>query len=254
LGQVIKAILLTACVSVSAAASAAENNITPAEQHLLSQGVKITQRFVSGSGMRAIVADSGTEKRLFYLTADGKHLVSGIVFDAQGNNVTNADMNKAGVPSVVGAEKIMNAAQLRQLWDRAEQRSWIQDGKSGKLIYVFFDPNCPYCHRLWATLRAGVQAGKVQVRWLPVALLKDTSEPLGAAIYANPDEGLGQMVNHQLQPVAVSNQVKRNMALNLLLLRDTGYTGVPVLMFKRGEKVAALMGSPDEKELAAILQ
>jgi len=61
-------------------------------------------------------------------------------------------------------------------------------------------------------------------------------------------------VNHQLQPVAVSNQVKRNMALNLLLLRDTGYTGVPVLMFKRGEKVAALMGSPDEKELAAILQ
>lgn len=254
MGQVITFLLAVALAGVSATANAQDKG-TPVEQHLASQGVKVVQSFSSASGLRAIVADNGAEKRLFYITPDGKSLIVGMVFDAQGNNITSGDMSKAGVSDVGGA-KVMGDAQLQALWDRAEKRRWIQEGKSGKVVYAIFDPNCPYCHRLWGTLRAAVQAGKVQVRWLPVAILKDNSKGLGAAIYSasNPSEALAKMVNRQLQPVAVSDRDNRDLALNLLLLRDTGYTGVPALMFKRGNKIVSMMGAPDDRELAALLQ
>lgn len=255
MGQVTKFLLATAFAGVSASAVAAQDKGTPVEQHLVSKGVKIVQSFTSASGLRAIVADSGAEKRLFYVTPDGKNLIAGMIFDAEGNNVTSADMNKAGVSDVGGA-KVMGDTQLQALWDRVEKRRWVQDGKSGKVVYVLFDANCPYCHRLWGTLRAGVQAGKIQVRWLPVAILKDTSKGLGAAIYsaANPGDALSKMVNRQLKPTSVNEKDNRDMALNLLLLRDTGYTGVPALMFKRGNKIVSMMGAPDDRELAALLQ
>lgn len=254
MGQVTNFLLAAAFAGVSATV-AAQDKATPVEQHLAAQGVKVVQSFSSVSGLRAIVADNGAEKRLFYITPDGKSLIVGMVFDAQGNNVTSGDMSKAGVSDVGGA-KVMGDAQLQALWDRVEKRRWVQEGKSGKVIYAIFDPNCPYCHRLWGSMRAAVQAGKVQVRWLPVAILKDTSKGLGAAIYssANPSEALAKMVNRQLQPVAVSERDNRDMALNLLLLRDTGYTGVPALMFKRGNKIVSMMGAPDDRELAALLQ
>lgn len=258
MGKIAKFILAAVFAGISTGALADQNKITPVEQHLISTGVKIIQSFSSASGLRAIVADSGTEKRLFYVTPDGKGLIVGMVFDADGNNMTNTDMKKAGVSDSgnTGEAKVMGDAQLQALWDRVEKRRWVQEGKSGKLIYVFFDANCPYCHRLWQALHAGVQAGKVQVRWLPVALLQETSKGLGAAIYAsnNPIDVMGKMVNHQLQPIRVSDRDNRDMALNLLLLKDTGYTGVPALMFKRGNKIVSMMGSPDERELAALLQ
>jgi thiol:disulfide interchange protein DsbG len=197
---------------------------------------------------------------LFYITPDGQSLIVGLVFDQEGNNVTSADMKKAGVVSTlssVGGAKMLSDAQLQSLWDRAEKRRWVQEGKSGKVIYAIFDPNCPYCHRLWRTLEKSVKAGKIRVRWLPVALLKDTSKGMGAAIYtsAKPSEALAMMANQQLPPLAVVNdQENQDMAHNLLLLRDTGYTGVPVLMFKRGSKVVTMMGAPDDRELAVLLQ
>lgn len=255
--KIAKFLVMAAFAGFSAVVAAqTPGTVTPAEQRLLSKGVKVTQSFPSVSGLRAIIADSGTEKRLFYITPDGQSLIVGMVFDQEGNNVTTADMKKAGV-SDAGGSKMLSDAQLQSLWDRAEKRRWVQEGKSGKVIYAIFDPNCPYCHRLWSTLQNSVQAGKIQVRWLPVALLKDTSKGMGAAIYtaAKPSEALAMMVNRQLQPLAVVNdRENRDMAHNLLLLRDTGYTGVPALLFKRGNKVVAMMGAPDDRELAALLQ
>jgi thiol:disulfide interchange protein DsbG len=272
-------------------AAAVQSKPTPAEQYLLSKGVKILQSFPSASGLRAIVADSGTEKRLFYVTPDGKSLILGLVFDTEGNSVTGADMKKAGVSapgaavnapaaaagpapaaltgvgagsSAVGNQAVagtvtpkpMNDAQLRDLWDRAEKRRWIQEGNSDKIIYVLFDANCTFCHKLWGALRAGIQSGKFQVRWLPVALLAPTSKELGAAIYSSksPSEALAKMASRQLQPVKVSDRDNLDMAYNMLLLRDTGYTGVPVMLFKRGNRIVSMVGAPDDRELSALTQ
>ena len=41
---------------------------TEAEQYLLNQGVNISATFPSSTGMKAILADMGGQKRLFYVT------------------------------------------------------------------------------------------------------------------------------------------------------------------------------------------
>lgn len=257
MGQITKLMLAITLAGISAGVMAEQNKITPVEQHLISTGAKITQHFTSSSGLPAIVADSGTEKRLFYITPDGNSLIVGMVFDANGNNTSNADLKRAGVSSSdsIGT-KVPGDVQLQELWTRAEKLHWVQDGNSGKVIYVFFDGNCRYCHTLWSTLRSWVQSGKAQVRWLPVAILSDTSKGLGAAIYEskNPVDAMDKMVNHLLQPIKVSDRDNRDMSLNLLLLKDTGYTGTPALMFKRGNKIVSMMGGPSSDELAALLQ
>lgn len=233
----------------------AANTVTPVEKNLMAKGVQIVQTFPSSSGLKAIIADNGKEKRLFYVTPDGKSLIVGMVFDTNGENVTTADMSRAGVTDVGGA-KTLTDAQLESIWARAEKLNWIPEGTGKKAIYVLFDPNCPYCHRLWTSLRGAVAAGNVQIRWLPVAILKDSSKGLGAAIYAarNPSQVLSEMVNRQLQPAVVTDAANKKMAYNLLLLRDTGYTGVPTIIYRQNGKVRTAMGSPTDAELAALLR
>ena len=254
--QIIKHWLIAAAAAMSVgSAGAAANNLTPVEKNLMSKGVQIVQTFPSSSGLKAIVADNGKEKRLFYVTPDGKSLVVGMVFDTTGNNVTTEDMSRAGVSDVGGA-KTVSDAQLEAIWKRAEKLSWIPEGNGKKTIYVLFDPNCPYCHRLWSSVRGAVQSGSVQVRWLPVAILKESSKGLAAAIYTakNPSQILGDMVNRQLQPVTVTEAANKKMAYNLLLLRDTGYTGVPTILYRQNGKVRTAMGSPTDVELATMLR
>ncbi len=263
MGKVIKGFVGRAVTVVTAAmvlngVAMADVKPTPAEQYLMSKGVKITQSFQSVSGLKAIVADNGKEKRLFYVTPDGKSVIAGTVFDTAGVSVTARDMDRVGMvggPAAGDVQNAVTASQTAQYWARAEKLHWIQDGTGQKVIYAIFDPNCPYCHRLWTTLRGAVMAGKVQVRWLPVAILKESSKGLGAAIYAAQDKSvaLQQMANYQLRPVDVSQAANRDMAYNLLLLRDTGFTGVPTVLYKKGNAVHITMGVPTDSELAALL-
>jgi len=235
--------------------SSAADTVTPVERNLMAKGVKIVQSFPSASGLKAIIADNGKEKRLFYVTPDGKSLVVGMVFDTAGENVTTADMSRAGVTDVGGA-KTLTDAQLESIWARLEKLSYVPEGNGKKTIYVLFDPNCPYCHRLWTSVRSAVAAGNVQIRWLPVAILKESSKGLGAAIYAarSPSQALADMVNRQLQPAAITDAANKKMAYNLLLLRDTGYTGVPTIIYRDNGKIRTAMGAPTDAELATLLR
>jgi thiol:disulfide interchange protein DsbG len=253
----IKGWVLAAAAAVMAIGGLARaaDAVTPVEKNLMAKGVQVVQSFPSASGLKAIIADNGKEKRLFYVTPDGKSLIVGMVFDTAGENVTTADMSRAGVTDV-GGPKTLTENELESIWSRAEKLSWIAEGTGKKTIYVLFDPNCPYCHRLWTSVRSAVASGAVQVRWLPVAILKDSSKGLAAGIYESktPSRVLSDMVNRQLQPVAISDAANKKMAYNLLLLRDTGYTGVPTILYRQNGKVRTAMGSPTDAELAALLR
>jgi thiol:disulfide interchange protein DsbG len=229
---------------------------TAAEKHLVESGSKIVTRFLSASGMLAVVADNGKEQRLFYIPQDGSHLIIGAVFEVSGHNDTNDDLrmisNKAAVTSSDSKSSLIT---------RASRLAWIRDGKSSKVLYVIFDPNCPYCHGLYSTLRSEVMAGNVEVRWVPVSILTETGASSVAAVYARPDQdrgaALGQAFNHILAPAAVTPAVDKALAYNLLLLRDSE-TGadqgrVPVILYQQGDTVHVQEGVPDPGQLQAIL-
>jgi thiol:disulfide interchange protein DsbG len=57
-------------------------------------------------------------------------------------------------------------------------------------VYVFFDPACPHCARLWSA--AQPLLSQLKMVWIPVGFLRNSSTPVGATILsaANPVDAM----------------------------------------------------------------
>ncbi len=62
--------------------------------------------------------------------------------------------------------KLVYAPMAKEVWAKMEKSSWIQDDDKNapQIVYLFSDPNCPYCNMFWEQARPWVKAGKVQLR------------------------------------------------------------------------------------------
>ncbi|KAK43708.1 disulfide isomerase [Caballeronia jiangsuensis] len=82
-----------------------------------------------------------------------------------------------------------SADALNGIWAQLGHASWVSDGRANapKIVYVFTDPNCPFCSRFWAEARPWVDAGRVQVRHLLVGILTPSSPGKAAALLAAQD-------------------------------------------------------------------
>lgn len=60
--------------------------------------------------------------------------------------------------------------------------TWIAEGQGRRVVYVFFDPNCPSCQLLYKNLRTFIASHDLQLRWVPVAIVNTTSLGKAAAI------------------------------------------------------------------------
>ncbi len=74
-------------------------------------------------------------------------------------------------------------------WSRLEHSRWLADGKQNapRTVYVFTDPNCPFCNKLWSDARPWVDSGKVQLRHVMVGILTPTSAGKAAALLNEKD-------------------------------------------------------------------
>ena len=168
------ALITTAAMSVAFATT-----LRPAAlQALEKQGLAIVGPIKSPGGVAAYAAHIGTEPVALYVTPDGKHVIAGTMFDEAGRNVT------AEALSAAVAKPMADAA-----WDQLAKSRWIADGQEGaaRVVYVFTDPNCPYCNKLWADARPWVDAGKVQLRHVMVGILTPTSAAKAAALLSEAD-------------------------------------------------------------------
>ncbi len=125
-----------------------------------------------------------------------------------------------------------------------QQATWIRDGKSAHVIYVFFDPNCPYCHKVYEMLRPQVQRGDVELRWVPLGNLMTTSTGKAATMLEakDPTEALhrnergfsqetGSFGGIEEEPAPREDTLRRLNA-NHTLLNRTGFDAVPALLFR----------------------
>ena len=74
-------------------------------------------------------------------------------------------------------------------WDDLSRTKWIADGRDDapRKVYVFLDANCIYCAKFWADARPWVDGGKVQLRYLMVAVIAPTSAGKAATLLSDPD-------------------------------------------------------------------
>jgi len=109
---------------------------------------------------------------------------------------------------------------------------------SVRVVYVFFDAQCPHCAALWEAAKPL----KPQARfvWIPVGVLGEKSVAQGAAILSAPDplaameqnEASVQAHTGGISAMGVADAQKNAVLANTKLLNAFGFSGVPAIVGK----------------------
>ncbi|MDE2274999.1 MAG: thiol:disulfide interchange protein DsbG [Burkholderiales bacterium] len=147
--------------------------LTSIEAH----GVTIVGQLPAPAGMTAFAGFRGQQPLALYVTPDGQQVIVGTLLDAQGRDQTREALHRAVAGPMADAA-----------WRELAASRWLADGRDGaRVVYVFTDPNCPYCNQLWSAARPWVAAGKLQLRHVIVGILTPTSAGKAAALLAARD-------------------------------------------------------------------
>ncbi len=138
----------------------------------------------------------------------------------------------------------------------ASHTAWIGEGRGNPIVYVFFDPNCPYCHKLFLATRFMVKHGQLQLRWIPVGILTRTSMGKAAAMleaanpraafYANEAQYHRTRKHGGLDPLADPEPATiAHLKANADVLARSKMMMVPTLLFRnKAGRAELLEGAP----------
>lgn len=216
------------------------------------QGITIIKPFEAPGGVKGWLGKYQDMGVAIYLTPDGKHAISGYMYDENGNNLSEQLFQK---------ELYTPAGQA--MWKKMEAASWLLEGKKEApvILYVFADPFCPYCLQFWQQARPWVESGKVQIRTLLVGVIKPESQATAAAILATPDpaktwhdyEQSGGKVKIDI-PGNLSSDKMKVVSDNQQLMDQLGANATPAIYYMNKENMLQqVVGLPEADKLPAIM-
>jgi thiol:disulfide interchange protein DsbG len=243
----------TLVLAASASAWTAEN-YPKVIQHAVESGVKVIRSFPAASGLTGWVLSQGGHYSIVFTTADKKTLLAGDLIGEDGENMSSEY-----------EEKYIPKPDMAALFQEMEKSSYVIEGtvKNPKsVVYVFVDPNCPFCHYTWKAMQPYEKIG-LQVHWIPVATLGPTSMPKAIEVMAATDkatslhkmeENFGkswtpsEQLSESAKP-AIAADIRKNGEL----MEKFGIAGTPGVVWKdRQGKVNVKGGMPRLSEIPAI--
>ena len=146
-----------------------------------------------------------------------------------------------------------------------EKADFVSEGAKDakRMLYVFFDPNCYYCHLTWKALQPYEKVG-LQVRWVPVAYQKPSSIGRAAAIMEATDRVAAMRENEVnydranydggIKPIDnPRSQITAQLQANTRLMQQFGAPATPLLVWKDNNgNVQLKPGVPRLSQLPAI--
>ena len=216
-------------------------------------GFEVIGEFDAPGGLRGFAGVvGGQQPAAAYVTADGKNVVVGSLFDANGEDVGAAPL-----------EKLVAKPMSERSWKTLEESAWVRDGKADapRVVYTFSDANCPYCHRFWEAARPWVDAGKVQLRHVMVGVIREDSPAKAAAILTAPNPSAALLENERLfdkggiKPAAsLTAEVANKLDANQVLMIELGFQGTPGILFKDAQgMVQRRSGMPQGDDMTVVL-
>ncbi|MEN0613089.1 thiol:disulfide interchange protein DsbG [Klebsiella indica] len=216
------------------------------------QGITIIKPFEAPGGMKGWLGKYQDMGVAIYLTPDGKHAISGYMYDEKGNNLSEQLFQK---------ELYTPAGQ--QMWKKLGAADWLLDGKKEApiVLYVFADPFCPYCKQFWQQARPWVESGKVQLRTLLVGVIKPESLTMAAAILASQDPAKNwndyELANGKTQisvPTAIQPEQMKILKSNQQLMDELGADVTPAIYYMNNENaLQQAIGLPDKQKLQIMM-
>lgn len=239
-------------IAITTGLAQASDMLPAPVQAIEKQGVTIVKEFPAPGGMKGYLGKYQDMGVTIYLLPDGQHAISGYMYDAQGTNLSEQQIQKE-----------IYAPAGREMWQKLDKASWIADGKATapRKIYVFTDPYCPYCKAFWQQTRPWVDAGKVQIRTLLVGVIRPESSRVAATILASNDPARAwhdyQTQNHAGKPAADSKPGVKQLKMlqdNQNLMDDLGAQGTPAIYsMSATNELQQAMGMPDSAQLKTIM-
>ena len=217
-------------------------------------GFEVIGEFDAPGGLRGFAGVVGGQQpaAAAYVTADGKHVVVGSLFDANGEDVGEAPL-----------EKLVAKPMSERTWKKLDESAWVRDGRADapRVVYTFSDANCPYCHRFWEAARPWVDAGKVQLRHVMVGVIREDSPAKAAAILTAPNPSAALLENERLfdrggiKPAAsLTAEVANKLDANQVLMIELGFQGTPGILFKDAQgMVQRRSGMPQGDDMTVVL-
>ncbi|WP_338498001.1 thiol:disulfide interchange protein DsbG [Pseudomonas sp. WP18] len=216
------------------------------------KGAKIIGTFDAPDGLRGYAAQYQNRGMALYLTPDGQHVLLGNLYDADGKDL-----------SVEPLQKLVYAPMAKAMWAKMAASHWIADGNpdAPRTVYLFSDPNCPYCNMFWEQARPWVKAGKVQLRHIMVGIIREDSPGKAAALLAAkaPEKALE---THEkagkgsaLKPLKdIPPAIQAKMDANQQLMDELELTATPAIFYldDKGE-LQQQQGAPSPDKLVKIL-
>ena len=214
------------------------------------QGITIIKSFDAPGGMKGYLGKYQEMGVTIYVTPDGKHAISGYMYDEAGTNLSEKLFNQE-----------LYGPAGRELWQRMEKADWILDGQktAPRVVYVFADPYCPYCKQFWQQARPWVESGKVQIRTLMVGVIKPESPAAAAAILSAKDPAKSwheyeQSNGKMTLPKTIPPAIMRSLNLNQKIMDDLGANATPAIYYMNEENVLQqAVGLPDAEKLKTIM-
>ncbi|MBA1200957.1 thiol:disulfide interchange protein DsbG [Pseudomonas capeferrum] len=237
---------LLACASLQA-----EELPEPIKQ-LQAKGAVIKGSFDAPDGLRGYAAEYRNNALALYLTANGKHVLVGNLFDAQGQDLSAAPL-----------QKLVYGPMSKAIWAKMEKSAWIADGKpdAPRTVYLFSDPNCPYCNLFWQQARSWVTSGKVQLRHIMVGIIRQDSPAKSAALLASQDPSKALQAHESagkastLKPLdKIPDSVQKQLDDNLALMEELGLSATPTIFYQdENGHLQTQQGAPRPEMLEQIL-
>lgn len=166
--------------------------------------------------------------------------------------------------STAAGERMADVA--KKMLNNIDQATWISDGKSTHVAYIFFDPNCPYCHSTYLNTRDAVKNNAIEIRWIPVGILTATSygkaasimdakDPL-TAFYQNEDHyARGEGGGGIDEALDGTEKTQKALKMNAELLQLTGFNALPSILFHdKNNQAVIIQGAPSPEKLKIIVQ
>src|SRR5450830_2137861 len=238
-------------LTLAATLAQAEDWPAPIKQ-IEAKGAKILGKFDAPSGLTGYAAQYQNRGMALYLTADGKSVIAGNLYDAEGKDLSSAPL-----------EKLVYAPMAKEVWGKMENSSWIQDGDKNapRIVYLFSDPNCPYCNMFWEQARPWVNAGKVQLRHIMVGIIREDSAAKAAALFTAKDPQLA-LHDHEkagkgskLKPLdTIPAPIQAKLDANMKLMEDLELSATPSIFYldENGD-LQQQQGAPSPDKLVKIL-
>lgn len=246
------ACLLLAATLLAGSAAGAKDALPPPLRILQEHGMNIAGRFPAPDGLTGYAVSYQGQAVAVYVTPDGKHAIVGTLIDSHGHNLSSGPL-----------DRLIIGPQNRRAWKELKHSNWIGYGsdKASKVVYLFIDPNCPYCHEFLKEAKPWVRAGKVQIRNVVVAVLRPSSLPKAAAIFSAKDPAAALVRNQQdygsggIKPARkIPAKVRARIQANNRLMSSLGIQATPVIFYHSGDgHIAVTQGLPSRGGLATIM-